>query len=322
MPPILASPPDMSGAPLHMATVFVVLLGAVLAAILAASSAENSASDEPQSQFLQYTARPDGTRAMQEAMVFHETGYHVATLDYMWLVYHNCLPTRERAPQMVAAYFYLAFVYIHLYPTHQQAPRVLWTPAMANKFQGRGITRNLIQDWITPIIFALATALRDKPQVCWEDRLRRDNHTPFLPTVVTGAIDTGPLYVCQPKRRRNARLLFQPKYHACVYKMQVIVSFLGHIIGYTGLHNGVECDSKIWNRTRHLFPMADGELLLADGIYKGQPGLMVKYDVDHTNTDGDRMTNDIIDLYRSRVEDLMHEVTSLVLTFAVISWLA
>ena len=148
----------------------------------------------------------------------------------------------------------------------EQAPRVLWTPAMANKFQGRGITRNLIQDWITPIILTLATALRDKPQVCWEDRLRRDNHTPFLPTVVTGAIDTGPLYVCQPKRRRNARLLFQPKYHACVYKMQLIVSFLGHIIGYTGLHNGVDCDKKIWDRTRHLFPMADGELLLADGI--------------------------------------------------------
>ena len=103
MPPILASPHDMSGAPLHMATVFVVLLGAVLAAILAASSAENSASDEPQSQFLQYTARPDGTRAMQEAMVFHETGYHVATLDYLWSVYHDCPPTRQRAPQMVVA---------------------------------------------------------------------------------------------------------------------------------------------------------------------------------------------------------------------------
>lgn len=64
--------------------------------------------------------------------------------------------------------------------------------------------------------------------------------------------------------------------------------------------------------------MEPDEKILADGIYIGIPELIVKYDKDQT-ADGGRAhqdTNDIIDLYRARVEHLMHEVSIYTLMIA------
>lgn len=267
-----------------------------------------------QSRFLQHCSRPDlsGNPDRQAEFVQHDTGYHVDTLDLLWSEYNDVLPRRDLQPHMAEAIFYLSFVYIHLYPTANQFPRVMWSPQLDTK--GRGLTEHWLERWVKPTIVALAMAMQDPTRqfqcIRWDERLQFDNHTAFLPTTVTGAVDTGPVYVSQPTRSAHSRLLFQPKYHACVYKFQLIISFLGHIVGYSGLHGGVESDRTIWERTVDRFPMEDGELILADGIYHGIPGLMVKYDKNDTATGGEahRATNDVIDLYRARVEHLMHEV--------------
>jgi hypothetical protein len=55
--------------------------------------------------------------------------------------------------------------------------------------------------------------------------------------------------------------------------------------------------------------MVQGEWVLGDGIYDGEPQLLVKYNKPNTGGSADRQRfNDIIDLYRARVEHLMHEV--------------
>jgi hypothetical protein len=268
------------------------------------------------SRWLKHCARPDEPQA-QAKMVQHDTGYQVDTLDELWEHYEDALPRHlyPDDPQLAETYFYMAFVYIHYYPTNAQCPRVLWSPQLEVK--GRGITTDQLKSYVLPTIVALALAMGDKSRayqcIRWEDRLRHDNHTALLPALVTGAVDTGPVYVCQPKRSKCSRHLFQPKYHAPVYKFQLIISFLGHIVGYTGLHDGVEPDSQIWQQTASMHPMEPGELILADGIYIGQgcEQLLVKYDKDATAAGGRdyQATNDLIDLYRARVEHLMHEVS-------------
>ena len=109
--------------------------------------------------------------------------------------------------------------------------------------------------------------------------------------------------------------MFLPKYHAPVYKFQLSISLLGHIVLYTGLHDGLEPDSQIWQQTASMHPMQPRELILADGIYIGQgcEQLLVKYHKDATVADGRsyQRTNSIIDLCRARVEHLMHKASTL-----------
>ena len=126
--------------------------------------------------------------------------------------------------------------------------------------------------------------------------------------MVTGAVDTGPVFVCNPKRSKMSRLLHQPKYHACVYKFQLVCSFLGHIISYSGLHDGVEPDSNIWQQTSQDHKMEPGELLLADGIYIGAgcEQLLVKYDKEQTKSTAHQDINDIIDLHRGGIDREVH----------------
>ena len=287
----------------------------LLVLVLALGAVRTSWTAPVASRWLKHCARPDEPLA-QSKMVQHDTGYQVDTLDELWDNYNDALPRHlyPDDPQLAEVYFYLAFVYIHLYPTNAQCPRVLWSPQLEAK--GRGILRTQLQLYVLPTIASLALAMKDKnrPYQCirWGDRLRFDNHTSLLPAIITGAVDTGPVLVCQPKRSKVSRHLFQPKYHAPVYKFQLIVSFLGHIVGYSGLHDGVEPDCNIWDQTRAIHPMEPGEMMLADGIYLGKEELLVKYDKDQTAAGGRAYqdTNDMIDLYRARVEHLMHEVTT------------
>ena len=300
-----------------MASGHATLLGAALAStlllVLLLALSLHRKSPPHTSRWLKHCARPDEQRA-QAKMVQHDTGYQCDTLDELWDNYNDALPRHlyPDDPQLAEVYFYLAFVYIHLYPTNAQAPRVLWSPQL--QLRGRGILVDQLKSYVLPTVVALAIAMRDKarPYQCirWEDRLRHDNHTALLPAVVTGAVDTGPVFVCNPKRSKMSRLLHQPKYHACVYKFQLVCSFLGHIISYSGLHDGVEPDSNIWQQTSQDHKMEPGELLLADGIYIGAgfEQLMVKYDKGQTRSTAHQDINDVIDLYRARIEHMMHEV--------------
>ena len=70
----------------------------------------------------------------------------------------------------------------------------------------------------------------------------------------------------EPFRRIGHKLSsFAPKYHACVFKVQIIIDLNGRIVYYSVPHLGVTSDTKIWSKTRPRFN--EGEFVLADGAY-------------------------------------------------------
>ena len=103
------------------------------------------------------------------------------------------------------------------------------------------------------------------------------NHAPFFKYFVTGLVDVFPVYVPAPTRYSLAKLLFQPKYNHCVFKIQLGVNFLGEIILWTGPHLGVVSDITIWEATWADHPFQSWELWLADLGYVGGRGLMTKF---------------------------------------------
>jgi len=84
-------------------------------------------------------------------------------------------------------------------------------------------------------------------EIVWWHRLNEYNHTPHFPTNITGSVDTMPVYVLQPKSPLLSRLLYNPKYGAPVYKLQLATDFLGRLILFSGPHFGTEYDGHIQN---------------------------------------------------------------------------
>jgi hypothetical protein len=76
---------------------------------------------------------------------------------------------------------------------------------------------------------------------------------------------------------------------------------------------GVNSDATIWQDTLLEFPPKLWELILADGIYIGEDNLLVKYPADQSTSIERRFLNAVVDLYRARVEHIMHEVLLCVL---------
>ena len=62
---------------------------------------------------------------------------------------------------------------------------------------------------------------------------------------------------------------------------------------------------------RRIYTMSHRELVLGDGIYEGERSILTKHRARRTTSVGDRLFNAIVDLYRARVEHIMHEVRSL-----------
>lgn len=181
---------------------------------------------------------------------------------------------------MREVYFYFVWKYIHLYPTWEQSPAVLWTADMV-KQQGCGISPATLRDQVLAYLVALALAI---DEIHWEDRLDAFNHTEHMQTRFTAMLDTAPLVINDPVGKINKHT-FQPKYKASCFKMQVAlpqrcaeisvviqiaIDLLCNIVLYTGLHWGVSPDNHIWRWTSEQHPLESYELVLADGIYKGQ----------------------------------------------------
>ena len=61
------------------------------------------------------------------------------------------------------------------------------------------------------------------------------------------------------------------------FKIQVAINFMGQIVLWTGPHNGCESDVTIWRTTWHHHQFRQGERWLADGVYGGCAGLLVKF---------------------------------------------
>jgi len=114
-------------------------------------------------------------------------------------------------------------------------------------------------------------------EIHWEERLNQYNHVPHFPHYVNSIVDTFPIRVSQPTNPAFARVLFNPKYNACIWKVLIVISFLGTIIFFKAPFPGTVYDGHIWQDTASYRPRLMGEFTLGDGHFKKCPDVMTQY---------------------------------------------
>lgn len=140
-------------------------------------------------------------------------------------------------------------------------------------------------------------------------------------------MDSFPIYVSQPRQRKVAKKLYNPKYGSCVVKFVMTINFLGisfsifvyivgEIIFWTGLYFGLTYDAHIWNFTVNEHPFAPFELFLGglyccsfvlrleDGHFSTCPQIVVPYCRNQIRTMSQQFFNHLIAFYRARVEHI------------------
>ena len=116
-----------------------------------------------------------------------------------------------------------------------------------------------------------------------------------------------PLVVNVPADYATAKLLFQPKYKACVLKIELAVAFTGEIVHASFPHLGTTHDVRVWRNTAAQHPLYPGEIVMGDPAYVGADQVLVKHKRPKNGslTATQKVTNRVIDGYRSRVEHII-----------------
>jgi hypothetical protein len=208
---------------------------------------------------------------------YDETGFELRTLQHIWDTYHayrlsapgtfggQLEPVQRGGLDRRAYQFFCVFVYIH------KCPQTNWHESFA--LPGGYTMNNLVP--MRRVADALADIICE---IVYDDRLDLYNHAgPPFEYHVTALVDVFPVFVPAPHEFSLRRLLFQPKYDACVLKIQLGISLLGNIILWTGPHLGVTSDKTIWDQTWAAHPFKGWEWWLADLGYVGALGLLYKY---------------------------------------------
>lgn len=255
--------------------------------------------------FLETMTRPFvgdfGVFAIDGRGVRHETGYSEGVLREIWRKHEADMPREPiYSPDRRAAYYYLCFVFIHMAPSPSHST-LLNTPHTGP------ISQSTFRRRIVPRLIALATAINE---ICWADRLDLYNHTDWLPFYCVGIVDTFPVVISQPSDSRQARRFYQPKYGACVIKVQVIIDLNGLIIFASFPHQGITGDALIWRRWRPNF--IGREFVLADGAYTSSAHVVAPYRMNRVGGMGvqEHLVNSLIQLYRARVEHIIGVITA------------
>ena len=155
-------------------------------------------------------------------------------------------------------------------------------------------------------VFRLAEALAQiVDEIDYGLRLSHMNHAlPPFDKCFTGIVDTLPVYLPTPHNWHVSTLFFQPKYDSCVVKMQLGITFGGHVILWTGPHLGVTADSTIWETTWTSHPFYPWERWLADLGYEGCVGLIYKYKGAPLSWP-QQLFNNVHEFVRNRVENVV-----------------
>jgi hypothetical protein len=191
--------------------------------------------------------------------MYHElhalTGYHVETFQWLLFRYGEQLKLSHKV-------FIDSFVYIHMYPRTHQSRSI---------FQR---SNSYIATKILPAIKLMANIFNE---IHWEERLNSYNHTPHFPYYVNSIVDTFPIYVSKPTNSSFARELYNPKYGGCVWKVLIVISFLGTIVYLRAPFPGTVYDGHIWQDTMSERPRLPGELTLGDAHFVTCPDVMTQY---------------------------------------------
>jgi len=146
------------------------------------------------------------------------TGWTPEVLDAMWESTRDMLPNTNARKGTKQAYFYLAYRFIKLGPRVAELYSVLHTPETGH------VGKKAFYKHVAPIMIALA---KHADMIRWENRLDYDNHCLVFPVGVTGIVDCFPIRVLTPRKYSVKKLLNQPKYKACVFKVQLVISLKG-----------------------------------------------------------------------------------------------
>jgi len=213
-----------------------------------------------------------------------DTGLNEETIDTIWSTYAG-EGTDIETPLML----YQMLSFIHMNPRRTQSRRIL------------GCSHGTVQNRLIPGLSYLAAVV---DEIDFSSRLSFMNHGYHFPVLVTGMVDTFPIYVVNPRSRYLFNLLNNPKYNGPVYKYQMACDFLGRIILFTGPHLGTVSDNIIWRSTMEQHRLLEWEWMLADGIYISEPQLLTPF----KNARGEHLSkpqyfcNAVLAHYRARIE--------------------
>ena len=160
--------------------------------------------------------------------------------------------------------------------------------------------------------------------VNWADRVAGKwglyNHSAHLDDCFTHIWDGYPVSVWAPREWNKekgigARWLNSGKYNCCVFKGHLAITFWGGIVGYSGLHLGVDHDFRILQDTEDKFPILPGEWRLGDLAYQhalrclaGRTRPNARQHNLPAWTPVDDFLKEFIAFYRARVESVIHRV--------------
>lgn len=245
--------------------------------------------------------------------VLQDTGFKAETIQYLWRKYNawngsaagtfDCADLPGVGSLVSRAYhFYCIFVLIH------KCPQVKWTSTFRSKDGRHSLGARTVRAVVYPLAGALAAII---DEIDRSKRLSPFNHgPPPFDFRFTGIVDTFPVYCPAPHRFALRRLLFQPKYKACVLKYQLGITFAGEIILFTGPHLGTIGDCTIWEATWRDHPFYPWEVWMADLGYVGCDGLIVKYKGDQVLGAREIWFNNVHEHIRNRCEQMVSVVKS------------
>ena len=257
---------------------------------------------------------PEAVERYASDSVKRDTGFRASTIAYLWTKYNawngsaegtfgGHLP-RPASVEECAYHFYCIFVLIHKHP------KQCWMSQFKSRDGAFALSKRARYEKVHPMAAAFAGIIDEVDRT---RRLDRYNHgIPPFEYLVTGLVDTFPVYVPQPHRWSMARLLFQPKYKATVLKYQLGISWNGEIILFTGPHLGTSADVTIWEATWADHPFFDWELWLGDLGYQGAEGILVKHKKDGgwPLTDRQIWFNNVHEHERNRAEQIVSAIKS------------
>lgn len=185
----------------------------------------------------------------------------------------------------------LTIRFIKLYPTYRSAPQVL---GLGSQY---GLTCKVI-----PILTWLADEIAE---IDLEDRLDWDNHFAAFPKLVTGLVDSFPVFVHESSNPLLAHAEFSGKYWRHALKFMVGIDLKGRLLvlcgpfpsrGSEGDYDGHIFEEMI---SPNLFP---AELWLGDGHFTINPNVLTTIGARRPLTAEEHEWNTAVSWVRSRVE--------------------
>jgi hypothetical protein len=205
-----------------------------------------------------------------------DTGYGFSVLYRVFIDHRNVINPSIWVPNSVMdnlkwfCYMYIVYMFIHLYPCYKQMGRMLWTPLLGTCGESTFLRH------CKPLLLRLGAPMQ-LAYTKWKDLYHKLNRKGDYKSTFTGQIDTFPVRVWQPRNYRVSRMLFNPKYQGCVFKVQLLVTNMMRIAHAFSLCLGTLNDNVIFDRSRISLLRKAWEWWNCDSAYYGCERVLVPH---------------------------------------------